>query len=163
MVVVERMVLDADAAIRWHKHAEPHAGGPVIRWHSDDTGVVPQAAAALTSEGQTAMPGDDAVATGSRQFLRDRLVAGGEDETIDAGDAAMHHNNPATADLKVEPAWQGAHPEAALRVDISVGIGILLPGENRAGTVLGKAAAALRGLSGASDSSQLPITIRMPE
>jgi hypothetical protein len=83
--------LDEDAAIQWRENAEPHAGRPVIRRHSNNTGVVLETALALTGEGQTAMPGDDAVAAGRRQFLRDRLVAAREDETIEDGDAAMYH------------------------------------------------------------------------
>src|SRR5262245_18850741 len=85
MVIIERAVLDTDAAIEWRENTEPHAWRPIIPGHSNNAGVVPEAGAPLTGEGQTAMPADNAVATGGRQFFIDRLAAGREDETIDAG------------------------------------------------------------------------------
>jgi len=94
-------VLDGDAAIGRRQHAEPHAPSPVIGRHADNSGVVPEAAIALTGKRQSAMSGDDAVASGSRQFFFDRVVAGREDETVVAGHAAMNHEEAAPVDLEV--------------------------------------------------------------
>src|SRR5208282_2995839 len=102
VVVVECMVLDKDAIIGWRKRAEPDARRSVVRWHADDTGVVPEMATNLTGEGQTTMAGDYAVATGGDQFLLDCLVVAGEDETVDAGHTAMNDNEATAVDLEFE-------------------------------------------------------------
>jgi hypothetical protein len=102
VAVVERMVLDKDAFIGWRKPAESHARCSVIRRRADDACVMPEAATSLTGERETAMPSYNAVATGSDQFLLDFLVAAGEDETVDAGHAAMNDNKATAVDLEHE-------------------------------------------------------------
>jgi hypothetical protein len=94
------------------------------------------------------MSGDHAVATRSRQFLFDRPVTGREDEAVDAGHPAVNDREAAAVDVEPELSRQRAHPATALGVHVPVGVGILLLRQDRAGTILGEAATAIRRLSG---------------
>src|SRR5712691_2216468 len=123
MIVPERAVLNRYAIDGGRYEAEPYSRRAVVRRHADGAGVVPKAPVDDLRKGQPAMPADDAVDTGVGELRRfDRVCSRRKDEAVDRLDTAVHHCQPASANLDVDPARQVGHPDPRVRIELTVGM-----------------------------------------